>query len=56
MPIYDDTTEEAISPNHLLFGRKVNINKHESRTNLCTIEPSKRFKYLEKLLSHFWER
>ena len=31
--------------------------KHEkSRTNLCTIEPSKRFKYLEKLLSHFWKR
>ena len=32
------------------------MNNHESRTNVCTIEPSKRFKYLEKLLSRFWKR
>ena len=56
VPIYDDTTEEAITPNHLLFGGSLNAINNETHPNICTKELNKRYTYLEKLLKHFWER
>ena len=56
VPIYDDTTEKAITPNHLLFGSSLNAINNETHPNICTKELNKRYTYLEKLLKHFWER
>ena len=54
--IYDDNTEEVLTPNHLLFGRKLeafnNINNTEINSSSCT----KRMKYIETVINHFWQR
>ena len=55
--IYDDNLEEAITPNHLLFGRKIEVtNINEDEINEVAIEPTRRLKYVQTVISHFWQR
>ena len=53
--LYDDIVEDAISPNHLLFGRKLDICNTES-DEIPETNPSKRMKYIQIVLSHYWKR
>ena len=53
--MYEDITEEAITPNHLLLGRKVNIYNTSSE-NEFEFNPSRRMKYVQTVISHFWKR
>ena len=54
----DDDLEEPLTPNHLLFGRKLSLrNTNENVVNLNDgIELSKRHKYLQTVIDHFWNR
>ena len=55
--IYDDSLEEAITPNHLLFGRKMDIHNTTSDSeNMLEVNPTKRFRYIQTVIYHFWKR
>ena len=54
--LYDDTMEETITPNHLLFGRKLNPVNYDNELNVRVVHPDKRLKYMELVLAHFWKR
>ena len=53
---YDDDIDEVLSPNHLLFGRKLdminlkNSDELEGDDNL-----NKREKHLQRMINHFWD-
>ena len=55
---YDETSEEVLTPSHLLFGRRVKtmldmvVEDNEKRENKYT----RRFRYLSVRLAHFWNR
>ena len=55
---YDETSEEVLTPSHLLFGRRVKtmldmvVEDNEERENKYT----RRFRYLSVRLAHFWNR
>jgi hypothetical protein len=49
---FDDDQEDILTPNHLLFGRRLEINKPEKHdTNIGTQK-----KKLDAILNHFWSR
>ena len=52
--IYDDDTEEMLTPNHLLFGR--NLTDNFITDAAIDVKPAKRLDYLRKLLDHYWTR
>ena len=54
--IYDDSLEEAITPNHLLLGRKLNQNNVEINEVSIKFEPTRQANYLQIILTHFWNR
>ena len=43
--MYEEPGEEVLTPNHLLFGRKINL-----------IDMNSQYKYVETILNHFWKR
>ena len=45
--VYNENLEEAITPNHLLYGRKINSSNTEICETVTTINPSRRLKYME---------
>ena len=53
--MYDDVNQGVLTPNELLFGRNLETvapsDETETETNL-----SKRAKYTETLLDHWWNR
>ncbi|XP_066910906.1 uncharacterized protein [Clytia hemisphaerica] len=46
--------EEALTPNHLIFGRRINTVAEKLGEQTAQVE--KRVQYLETLLEHFWNR
>ena len=54
--VYDENLEEAITPNHVLYGRKINSSNTEICLTVTTINPSRRLKYMETVILHFWNR
>ncbi|XP_066927907.1 uncharacterized protein [Clytia hemisphaerica] len=46
--------EEALTPNHLIFGRRINTVAEKLGERTAQVE--KRVQYLETLLEHFWNR
>jgi len=55
--LYDDVIEEPITPNHLLFGRKLETNSVFSDSqDVFDVISVKRLKYMECILDHFWKR
>ena len=57
---YDDDQEDILTPNHLVFGRRLNATNEDGCSTMSTNEDNrllgKRKKVLDKMLSHFWER
>ena len=53
--LFDDEFEDVLTPNHLLYGRKLNIsNERDHIVNVSNT--SKRFIYLNSVIEHFWDR
>ena len=54
----DNLVGEPLTPNHLLFGRKLNTNNIDllSPDETTEIEHVKRLQHLENILNHFWNR
>ena len=54
--IYDDDVEEALTPHHLLFGRRLeSMNFNDSNFNPDTPSIPCRHMHLNKILNHFWK-
>ena len=55
--LYDDEMYEVMTPNHLLFGRKLYQENPNWESNLDIFEPDlpKRIEYVESLIEHFWK-
>ena len=56
VPIYDDSLEEAVTRNHLLFGKKLETHNMSDVISKINGEPTKRMMYIQLLTSHFWRR
>ena len=54
--VYDDDTEVTITPNHLLFGHKLEISNTYEHAVVSPNKPEKRYKYIQSILTHFWNR
>ena len=55
--LYDDDMEQILTPNHLLFGRKLNLENVRSDFNLENkVELKKYVNHINNLLTHFWNR
>lgn len=55
--MYDEPGEEVLTPNHLLFGRKINLESHELPLNFDVNNDMKsQYNQLETILNHFWKR
>ena len=53
---YDDDIDEVFTPNHLIFGRRLEMTNFQ-KIDKAEVEnnPSKREKHLEKMINHFWD-
>ena len=54
-PIYDEN-QEFLTPNHLLFGRQLNIINDCEENNTGDISNGKRVSYLKQVVDHYWKR
>lgn len=55
--IYDDDVEEVLTPNHLLFGRRIeSTNFNENNCNPDSLSVPCRYKHINTILNHFWNR
>ena len=54
--LFDDDLEQILTPNHLLFGRTLNLVHSSSTHPAEEIDISRHYKYVECLLEHFWKR
>ena len=55
--IYDDHLKEALTLNHLLFGRRLeSTNFNDSNSNPDAPSIPCRYKHFNKILNHFWKR
>jgi len=54
--LFDDDFEEILTPNHMLYGRKLAITSNKENYENINESLSKRVKYLNELLEHFWNR
>ena len=57
--LYDDDQEDIVTPNHLLYGRKLNVNSINSdgggNFNISMENVTKRMRYMNSVI-HFWRR
>ena len=56
--LHADEMYEIMTPNHLLFGRKLyqeNLN-WESNSDIIELDLPKRIKYVESIIEPFWKR
>ena len=51
--LYDDDMEEILTPNHLLYGRKLCTTNSKGSVAINQIDISKRAKHLETIIEHF---
>ena len=54
---YDDDIDEVLTPNHLIFGRRLemmNLRRSNCGNDEEEVNWSKREKHLEKMREHFW--
>ncbi|XP_057302253.1 uncharacterized protein LOC130636526 [Hydractinia symbiolongicarpus] len=54
--LYENIGEQPLTPNHLLFGRKINleashIDSDENEKDLC-----QRYDHLQRIINHYWNR
>ena len=58
--LYDDDHEHIVTPNHLLYGRKLNVNSINSdgggNFNISMENVTKRMRYMNSVILHFWRR
>ena len=55
--VYDNDYEDILTPNHLLFGRKLYTSNETQQSNIMDeFDSTKRYNHLNMLLSHFWSR
>ena len=58
--LYDDDQEDIVTPNHLLYGRKLNVNSINSdgsgNFNISMENVTKRMRYMNSVILHFWRR
>ena len=52
----EDELEEPLTPNHLIYGRKILKNRFEHTTTIPEEFSSKRCRFIKTTLSHFWNR
>ena len=56
-PLFDDDMTLPLTPNHLLFGRKLGqINCEEKYVEMSPVNATKRARYVETVIQHFWDR
>ena len=53
--LYDEPADEALTPNHLLFGRKINFEASDYKVPIET-DVSNRYIYLQSIIDHYWKR
>ena len=55
--VYDNDLEEILTPNHLLFGRKLYTSNSSIQGNVkVNLDLPKRIHHINMLLNHFWSR
>ena len=54
--LYDDDMEQILTPNHLLFGRNLNLENVRSNFNLESEVELKKCVNHNNILTHFWNR
>ena len=54
--IYPSTIEACVTPNHLLFGRRLESNSHSSSSFDPLSHPVISSHHVRSILSHFWDR
>ena len=52
---YENPGDEVLTPSHLLFGRRLELQAPESTTD-TEIKQETRFDYIQTILRHFWSR
>ena len=56
-PDYEDDMEDALTPNHLVFGRRIDIaNEMAADEKPNSVMSNERIKLIRQLLQHFWRR
>ena len=54
--LYDKPAEEVLTPNHLLYGRKINLENISKSISLNNEDLNKRSQHIHNLLEHFRNR
>ena len=55
-PLYENDFEEPLTPNHLVFGRRLDQHNVKGQYDISTEVTPKRVRYINSLVEHFWER
>ena len=55
--IYNDNTEEVVTPSHLIYGRRLLSKPSNDKPDNFNLENlTRRMKYLHTLIQHYWNR
>ena len=56
---YDDDQEDVLTPNHLVFGRRLETSSNASDVEISScddVNMNKRKRFIDTMLDHFWGR